>query len=251
MANDGASEPLTEDRLLDGRVVVRQPRRGFRVAIDSVLLAAAVPAGDGERVLEPGAGIGGAALSLAARVPGCSVAGFEAQRELVRIAGENIRLNGMAGRVDIAQGDLASPPTRFALGAFDHVMMNPPYQPAGSVRAPEDASRAASHVEGAAGLADWIAFGVRMLRVMGTLTLVHRADRLADVLAALRGRAGGVAVFPLWPRADGSPARRIVVRAQRGSAAPLRLAPGMVLHEADGGFTAEADRVLRGEGLDP
>lgn len=249
MGGDG-SAPLTEDRLLGGKVVLRQPRRGFRVAIDSVLLAAAVPCGDGERVLEPGAGVGGAALMLAARVPGCRVVGFESQRSLVGIAGENIRLNGMAGRVEIAVGDIAAPPSRLALGAFDHVMMNPPFQPAGRARRPRDASRAASHVEGEAGLADWIAFGVSMLRGSGTLTLVHRADRLADVLAALDGRLGGVAVFPFWPRRDGSPAKRIVVRAQRGTAAPLRLAPGLVLHEDDGTFTPEAERILQGGSLD-
>jgi len=242
--------PLTEDRLLDGRLVIRQPRHGFRVAIDSVLLAAAVPAGAGERVLEPGAGIGGPALMLAARVAGCRVVGFDAQRALVGIAGENIRLNDMVERVEIMVGDLASPPSRLALGAFDHVMLNPPFHPAGSARSPADASRAAAHVEGAAGLDDWIAFGVSMLRGMGTLTLVHRADRLAGVLAALDGRAGGIVVFPLWPRDDGSPAKRILVRAQRGAAAPLRLAPGLVLHEADGGYTPEADRVLRGAALD-
>ena len=243
------TEPLTEDRLLDGRLVVRQPKHGFRVAIDSVLLAAAVPAADGERVLEPGAGIGAPALMLAARVPGCRVVGFDPQRALVRIAGENIRLNGMSGRVEIMVGDMASPPSRLALGAFDHVMMNPPFHPAGRARPPADAGRAASHVEGEAGLADWIAFGVSMLRGMGTLTLIQRADRLGEVLAALDGRAGGVVVFPLWPRGDGSPAKRVLVRARRGTAAPLRLAPGLVLHEADGGYTKEADLVLRGAGL--
>ena len=251
MAGDTPPARLTEDRLLDGRVVVRQPKHGFRVAIDSVLLAAAVPAAEGERVLEPGAGIGGAALMLAARVPGCRVVGFEAQRSLVSIAGENIRLNAMNDRVEIMVGEIAAPPSRLALGAFDHVMMNPPFQQAGRARMPADASRAASHVEGGAGLEDWIAFGVSMLRGSGTLTLVHRADRLADVLAALDGRAGGVVVFPFWPRADRSPAGRIVVRARRGAAAPLRLSPGLVLHEADGGFTPEADRILRGASLDP
>ena len=85
---------------------------------------------------------------------------------------------------------------------------------------------------------------------MGTLTLVHRADRLADVLAALEGRAGEVVIFPLWPRNDGSAAKRIIVRARRGTAAPLRLARGLTLHEPDGGYTEEADRILRGGSLE-
>ena len=250
MASDRRPGPLTEDRLLGGRVKIRQPRHGFRVSMDTVMLSAAVPCGDGDRVLEPGAGVGGAALALAARVPGCGVVGLESQRALVGIAGENVRLNGMSERVDIVVGDLASPPSRLALGAFDHVMMNPPFNEAGRAHAPAEASRAASHVEGEAGLDDWVAFGISMLRSMGTLTLVHRADRLADVLGALQGRAGEIVVFPLWPRRDGSPAKRIVVRARRGTAAPLRIAQGLVLHERDGGFTPEADRIFHGGALE-
>ena len=250
MASDERPGPLTEDRLLGGRVKIRQPKQGFRVSIDTVLLSAAVPCGEGDRVLEPGAGVGGAALVLAARVPGCSVVGLESQRSLVGIAGENVRLNGMSERVDIVVGDLVSPPSRLALGAFDQVMMNPPFHEAGRTHAPAGASRAASHVEGEARLEDWIAFGISMLRDMGTLTLIHRADRLTDVLAAIRGRAGEVVVFPLWPRRDGSPAKRIIVRARRGTAAPLRIAQGLFLHEEDGSFTPEADRIFRGGALE-
>ena len=88
-----------------------------------------------------------------------------------------------------------------------------------------------------------------MLRAGGTLTLVHRADRLADALAALGPRAGEVVVFPLWPRA-GRPAKRVLIRARRGAAAPLRLAPGLVLHGADGAFTPAAQAALRGGALE-
>ena len=142
MAGDDRTGPLTEDRLLDGRIAIRQPKHGFRVSMDSVLLSASIPCEDGERVLEPGAGVGGAALMLAARVPGCSVVGLEAQRALVGIAGENVRLNAMSGRVDIVMGDLGSPPSRLALGAFDHVMMNPPFhRPAVPAPPPRRAAR--------------------------------------------------------------------------------------------------------------
>ncbi len=242
-------EALTEDRLLGGRVTIRQPKRGFRVAVDSVLLAAAVPAGDGDRVLDLGAGVGGAALMLAARVPGCRLVGLEIQPDLVGVARENVRLNGMEERVDMVEGDLARPPSCLAPGGFDHVMMNPPYHAPGRADAPADAGRAASRIEGAAGLDRWIAFAVRMLRRKGMLTLVHRSDRLADVLAALSGLAGGIVIFPLWPH-RGGPAKRIIVRAHPGDGSPLRLARGLVLHREGGGFTPEADRVLRGEALD-
>lgn len=240
---------VTEDRLLDGRVALRQPRDGFRVAIDSVMLAAAVAAKPGETVLEPGAGAGAAALCLARRIEGCHVTGVELQPDLVRLAGENIRLNGLQRSVDIMVGDLARPPPRLGPGGYAHVMMNPPFLEAARADAPANAGKAAANVEGVLGLDDWIEFSLRMLRLKGTLTIIHRADRLDSLLAELTGRVGEIVVFPLWPGRAAKPAKRVLVRARKGVAAPLRLAAGMVLHEDDGAYTAEADAVLRGGAL--
>lgn len=239
------AETITEDAIMDGRVILRQPADGYRVAIDSVVLAAAVPAAAGERVFEPGAGSGAAALCLARRVAGCHVTGIELQGALVRLAGENVRRNGLGGRVDIMQGDIAAPlPPRIA-GGFDHVMVNPPYGREGAGNAPPDAGKAAAHVEAGAGLDDWIACALTRLRRKGSLTVIHRADRLDALMAALTGRVGEIVVFPLWPGA-GKPARRVIVRARKGVATPLRLAPGLVLHGDDGGYSVEAEAILRG-----
>jgi tRNA1(Val) A37 N6-methylase TrmN6 len=243
-------DQTTEDRLLDGRVVLRQPRAGFRAAIDSVLLAAAVPAMAGQTVLEPGAGVAAAALCLAARLPDCRVVGLELQPALVRLAEQNIRLNRVAGAVAVMVGDLTRPPRELIPGRFDHVMMNPPFLAAGRTDVPADPSRAVSHVEGKAGLSDWLEFALDMLRPKGSVTLIHRADRLDEALAALTGRAGEIVVFPLWPGRGDKPAKRVIIRARKDIATPLRLAPGLALHEADGGFTPRADAVLRGAALE-
>ena len=84
-----------------------------------------------------------------------------------------------------------------------------------------------------------------MVREKGTVTFIHRADRIDALLGQIAGRAGEVVVFPLWP-GMGRPASRILVRARKQIAAPARLSPGLVLHEAGGRFTAEAEAVLRG-----
>lgn len=243
------SDAVTEDALLDGRIMLRQPASGYRVAADSVLLAAAVPAGAGERVFEPGAGTGAAALCLARRVDGCRVSGIELQPALVRLAVDNVRLNGLADRIDIMQGDVARPlPPRIG-GGFDHAMINPPFGREGEGSAPPDPGRAAAHVETGANLDQWIACALGQLRAGGSLTVIHRADRLDELLAALTGRAGGIVVFPLWP-SPGRAARRVIVRARKGVATPLRLAPGLVLHADGGGYSAAADAALRGGALE-
>lgn len=248
---DGRERDTTEDSLLNGRLRLRQPKQGYRVAIDPVFLAAAVPARDGQMALDVGCGVGAAALCLVSRVPGCRVFGIELQAELAALARDNVQLNGLGGRVDVLTGSLLAPPPRLAPGSFHHVLSNPPYLPSGRADASPDAGKALCDVEGEADLDRWLRFCLAMLRPKGTLTLIHRADRLDDLLAAVHGKVGAATVHPLWPKA-GRPAKRILLRARKGVAGPLALVPGTVLHRDDGSFTAEAEAILRhGWGLEP
>ena len=242
------SPAVSRDSLLGGRVAVLQPVTGYRAAIDPVFLAAAVPAEAGERALDVGSGVGTAALCLAMRVPGVRVSGIEVQRDLVRLAMRNADINGLAGAADFMRGSLLEPPLRLAPGSFHHVMANPPFVEAGRGNKPPDPGKAAANVEGVAGIGDWLKFCLLMARPKGSITLIHRADRLDDVLAAMRGHLGEIVVFPLWPGSAGKPAKRVVVRGRKGLATPLRLSPGLVLHRPDGAFTEEADAVLRDAG---
>jgi tRNA1(Val) A37 N6-methylase TrmN6 len=235
-----AAGPVTEDRLLGGMITLRQPATGLRAAIDPVLLAGAVPARGGETVLDLGTGTGVAAFCLARRVA-AAVVGLEIQAELAGLARANAVLNRLAGRVAVVRGDVASAP--FAAGCFDHVMANPPFLEAGTGTLPPDRAKARAVGEGAADLAAWIGAALRLVRRRGSVTIIHRADRLAAVLAGFGG-AGGIVVFPLWP-GDGKPAKRVLVQARPGIAAPLRLAPGLVLHAPGGAYTEAADAVLR------
>jgi tRNA1(Val) A37 N6-methylase TrmN6 len=241
----GPEPAVTDDRLLGGRVRLRQSADGARAAIDPVFLAAAVPAEPNQQILDAGCGAGAAMLCLAARVPQCRVVGLELQRDLVRIAGDNAVLNRMGDRLSVMVGDLLRPPPRLSPGSFDHVMANPPFIERGRGSEAPNPAKAAANIEGEAALGDWVRFALVMVRAKGTVTFIHRADRIDALLGQLAGRAGGVVIFPLWPRA-GQPAGRVLVQARKQIAAPARLAAGLVLHEADGRFTAAAEAVLRG-----
>src|SRR5262249_36882980 len=180
-------------------------------------------------VLDIGCGTGAAMLCVAVREPQCRVAGLERQRDLVRIAGDNMILNGVANRASVMVGDLLNPPPRISTGAFAHVIANPPFLAQGAGVEPANAGRAEATIEGGAALGDWVRFALSMVRPKGTVTFIHRADRIDAVLGHLAGRAGEIVVFPLWP-GQGKPATRILVRARKQSAAPARLAAGLVLH---------------------
>jgi tRNA1(Val) A37 N6-methylase TrmN6 len=240
----GEPTELTQDTLLAGRVRLSQPAAGYRVAIDPVFLAATVPAGPGDLVLDVGTGVGAASLCLAWRVAGCRVTGLESQAAMARLAMANAEANGMQDRIAILIGDLLRPPPRLSPASFDHVMANPPHLSATAAAPPPDPGKAASNVEGEAKLSDWLRFCLTMAKPKGCVTLVHRADRLDQLLGDLRGQAGEIVVFPLWP-GGARPATRVLVRARKGSAAPTRLAAGLVLHETDGSYSAAAQAVLR------
>lgn len=236
-------DEVTADTLLDGQVRLTQPKRGYRVAIDPVMLAAAVPAGPGERVLDAGAGTGAASLCLAYRVPECRITALEIDRDLQRLMSQNVDDNSLGRRIEVVVGDLERPPLRLQPASFAHVMTNPPYLCRASATPPPSAERSRAHVEELK-LAPWLAACARMLAPGGCLTVIHRSDRLGDVLAALTGRVGDMIVFPLWPLA-GRPAKRVLVQGRKDTRGPLRLAPGLILHEPGGRYSEAADRVLR------
>ncbi len=237
----------SQDRLLGGRVQLRQPRAGFRAAIDPVLLAAAVPARPGERVLEAGTGSGAAALCLLARVAGSSVTAVERDPVLAELAAGNAALNGMADRMAVIAGDVtARAITRAAalLGPYAHAMANPPFHRDGTP-SPVAARRQAGHESPEAVLADWVVAMARRLAPRGTLTLILPPSRLPDAMTALVGAGiGSFTLLPLWPRV-GAPARRMIVQGIRGGRSPCRLTAGLVLHGDDGRYTPSAERILR------
>jgi len=235
---------LTENGFLDNQLTLQQPAKGFRAGSDAVLAAAAVPAKSGERVLDAGAGAGAIALCLAWRVAGLAVEGLEIQPELAELARRNAKANGLAGRVAFHVGDLGSPPKELTGLLFDHVVSNPPYYRADRAQASPDGLKAQSHMEGELTLGRWIDQCLALLRPGGTLTLIHRIERLGDILEVAADR-GAVILFPLWPRL-GAPARQVIVRITKGGAPACHLDAGLVLHEADGAFTPAADDILRG-----
>ncbi len=235
---------LSKDNLLGGRITFFQPAEGYRVAIDPVLLAAAVTAESGETVLDAGSGTGAAALCLALRISGITIRGIEVQTELVEISRLNAEANSFSSRLDFVAGDLSSPPPDFRPDSFDHVISNPPFMEPGKCRLPDNPSKRTANVEGTANLAVWLEFCVRMVKPGGSVTIIHRADRMQDLLAALDGRLGRVTIFPLWPSDSGS-AKRIIIRGFKGDDGPMRLAHGLVLHGPDGSYTNDAEAVLR------
>lgn len=242
-----AEVDTTEDGILGGRLVLRQPKKGHRFGHDAILLAAAVDAHPGQVAVEFGAGVGAASLALAHRVPGLDVRLVEVDPALAALARENVTRNNFGDRVLVATMDVGADAQAFArmgLGGVDHVFMNPPFNDPARQKASPDAARRLAHVAGDGLIALWVERALSLLNREGNITLIWRAGALADVLHALRG-VGSITVRPIHPKPDAA-AIRVIVRVVRGGIAPLALLPPLPLNDAHGKPSAEAEAILRG-----
>ena len=247
MSTDPARD-LTQDAFLGGRLHIWQPKTGYRAATDPVLLAASVPALPGQSVLELGCGAGTAALCLAARVPGLDLTGLELQSFYADLARRNAAENNLP--LSVIEGDVTNMPTSLREITYDHVLVNPPFYEDAKTTGPANKSKNIAHREGAVGLSDWIDVGLKRLKPKGYFSIIHRTDRLGDILQALDARTGNIRVLPLTARV-GRPAGRVIVQARKGARAPLELLPPFVLHKGkihlkDGAdYSKAAEEILR------
>jgi tRNA1(Val) A37 N6-methylase TrmN6 len=240
---------LSIDTVLGGRVKLQQPRAGYRAAIDPILLAAAVPAKAGESILDVGCGVGTAGLCVAKRmelngVGDFEIIGVDAQPLLINLANDNVTINLYGDKVRFTLGDIAHDLPDAGAERFDHVLTNPPYLPADAADASPDPIKAAANIETTVNLERWLQFCLKVLKPKGYLTMIHRADRIDEILFHLSGKTGDIVICPLWPKA-GESAKRIIVQARKGSKTGSTLLPGLILHRADGSYTAEADEILQ------
>jgi tRNA1(Val) A37 N6-methylase TrmN6 len=242
--------PTTRDAFIGGRLHLTQPAAGHRAGTDAVLLAAAVPGKADGRAIDAGAGVGAAGLAAARAAPALRIALLERAPGLIALARANIAVNGLEDRVVVAEADLLSRDSCRAAGLecedADIVLTNPPFLSPDTARIPPDRDKASAHVIGVGGVHAWIGACFALLRPGGTFVIIHRADALQEILQALSRIAGALVVLPIHARAD-RPATRILIRALKGRRTPLVLAPALILHNADGTFTARAEALHRGD----
>jgi len=231
----------TIDGLLDKRVTLEQPARGYRVAVDTVLLAASVPAQAGDAVLDLGCGVGGAMFCLAARVPGVRLTGMEIDEDLAELGRVNIARNSFVADARIIIGDASVRHPAFA-GVFAHVMMNPPYHDEARHDVSDHAQKRRANTEKDGDLAKWLTAAAYVLADSGCLTLIHRADREPEILGLLAGSFGAIEVCAVVPK-RAAPPKRTLLRARKQPGSVTR--SEFILHVSDGRYTEAAESILR------
>lgn len=250
LEGDELDNTAIENALLGGKVRLLQPKTGYRAGMDAALLAASVAAKPGESVLEAGCGAGGVLTQIAARRPDTVLIGVERDPGAADLARRNAALNGWGDRIRVLDGDVGKGFRPLGLSRADWAVSNPPFfDDEAALRPPSPAKRGAWIADD--GLAAWVRFLMDGVKDGGRIVIIHRADRLADLLALLGERCGSFSIRPVQPFAE-EPAKRVLVHAIRGGRAPLRLLPALVLHDRSGAkHTPGAEAILTGAaGLD-
>jgi tRNA1(Val) A37 N6-methylase TrmN6 len=247
---------LSVDAWLGGRLTLVQPRTGHRVGSDAALLAAAAGMPEG-RIVDAGAGVGAVGLALVNRCKRSSADLVDIDPDLVLLAAGNAARNGLAACVRVLRLDVADAGARREAGlaeeTADCLVTNPPFFDSRGVRVSPHPSRARAHAFSSpsadvAPLAGWMRACLALLKPGGRLVMIHRPEALAEILAAANKRLGALALLPVHPR-GGAAAHRLLVSGVKGSKAPLRIAPALVLHQSDGKLTPESDAIHRGDRL--
>lgn len=228
----------------DGLRIIQNPSL-FRFTTDAYLLAAFARPRPGATVLELGSGSGVAVLLLAARTEAARVVGLEIQPALAEMAARNIALNGLAARAEILQHDLrvarALDPER-----FDLIVANPPYIPAAAgLRSLSDPVALAKH-EITCTLADTIQAAARWLKGRGRFILVHRPERLPEILAKLTGARLTPKRLALVHPKPGTDAGILLIEARNGARPGLSVSPPLFIRDGRGEFTREMEEVFAG-----
>ncbi len=230
---------------LDGALQIAQGE-GYRAGLDAVLLAASIQIADGKVALEMGSGAGTALLCAAWRNTEAQFRGLEKQVNLVRLSEQNIRQNQLQNRVSVRQGDVAHAKDLFGSDRFDHVFFNPPFQDSASCENTPAKGRDTAFIADASGLDTWINQAILLVKCRGFITLIHRADRVADCISLLNTACGDIRILPISPRA-GDKAHRVLIRARKDAKTPATILAPLVLHEDEKRHTDLADAILRGK----
>ncbi len=230
--------------LLGGRVKIAQFEKGVKVSSDAVLLASVIDeklVKKVKKVLDVGVGGGGVSICLLSRFKNINCLGIDVQDEMLSLARQSIFENDFGDRFSVVKEDILKPSKSFKEMEFDLVITNPPYYKG---HTSPDKIKAKAHSEQGLELSEWIKMCVKRLRTGGTFAMVHKAERIDDIMFALRQNGmGKIETFLLYSK-KGESANRVIVRAVKSSKSPAVIYPPVVLHNADGSYTAKAQSVL-------
>jgi len=242
MKIDLKEDETVEDLQCNGLKLI-QKKKGFRFGVDAVLLANFADVRKGDTVLDIGTGTGIISILIAGKTGAETIFGIEIQAELAEMAKRSIMLNNLQDRVKIIQEDIKRGTEYFGASRFDVIVVNPPYMAQGSGLVNPEDSKALSRHEIACTLEDIISVSSELLVPGGQLAMVHRCERLVDVLYLMRAYS----IEPKYIRFVHPLAHRraniFLVKGAKGGRPQLKLMEPLYIYDSPGVYSGEINRI--------
>jgi tRNA1Val (adenine37-N6)-methyltransferase len=223
----------TLDELRLGGLKIIQKKEGYRFSLDPVLLCAFAEIREGERVADLGTGAGIIPLLLARKTAAAQILGIENQPSLSQRAQRNVILNDLGDRVKILEADVRHLPGVLAAQSFEVVLSNPPFRRDGTGRTASLAEKAAARHELAGGICDFLQAAAFLLKDTGRIYLVYLAERLAELLAAMRQEKLEPKRLRCVHSRRGEDARMVLVEGRKRGRSGLRVEPPLIVYEGE------------------
>ncbi|MDR2781277.1 MAG: methyltransferase [Holosporaceae bacterium] len=231
---------FTEDSILGGQIKLLQPKSGYRVAIDPIVLAYFVSVRQHQEILDVGCGVGTISLILKAKEKLARIAAIDTDKEMCLICQKNAQINSLDIDITNIGIEHINEHALFQSKLFDHVVTNPPFFEQKSSRISEAKKMANFET---INLIDWIAFCVKKLKNNGIFSIIHKASRIDDILYALKNIAGSIVIIPIFPK-NNCEANRVIVQAKKSSRSETKILSGIVAHNDDGSYSEHMRNIL-------
>ena len=202
--------------------------------MDAVLLSNFVQIKKSAKIVDLGCGNGIISILLSGKTEASSITGIEIQADVANMAQRSVELNQIGDRVRIINADLKDAPALLGLSSMDTVVTNPPYRTSGcGIVNPDDTKAIARH-EILCNLEDVIKASKALLKPGGKFFMVHRPDRLVDILCLLRQyKMEPKRIRFVHPRKD-TPPNMVLVEALRDGNAYVKVEKPLYLYDGDG-----------------
>jgi len=232
---------VSKNKILDGNISLFQPKKGFRVSIDSILLSSSVK--KYSNCMEFGTGSGVILIYLSKKFPNSKIIGVEKNIELVKLAEKNLSINNINNiRTKVICKDLLDKSfLKEYNNKLDRIIMNPPYFISNKVIKSSNMFKASARYE--IDINKWFEAAYKKLKPKGYMNFVFRSENLDLVISKLYTAWGDIKIFPLWPKINVK-SKLMIMQARKNAKSGVQILPGLILHNNDGSYTEVCNSIL-------
>lgn len=217
-----------------------QKNNGFCFGIDSVLLSDfAKEIKNNSNVLDLGTGTGILSILLSGKTNLKKIYGIEIQKDIADMAKRSVKLNNLDNKVEIINTDIKNLKNIFDINSFDAIVTNPPYKNENSGKINENEYKYISRHETTANLSDFIKISVQLLKDKGSFYMVHRPERLVDIIYELRSnKLEPKNIKFVYSNKEKEP-KLVLIKAVKNANKFLKVEKPLFVYNQDGNYTDE------------